>query len=107
MKAELRRSYAHLSGYKSDVVILSGTAIINFNDHGSNIIFLLYKIVHNKDYKRFWYIGLDAGDRIALSTRFEGAGEPPCQYDKEDRRFVLKGREIEYRSIVKNKLSIK
>ena len=46
MKAELRRSYAHLSGYKSDVVILSGTVIINFNEQGSNDI-SLYKIVYN------------------------------------------------------------
>ena len=35
--------------------------------------------------------GLDAGDRMALFTRFEGTGETPCQYDKEDHRFVLKG----------------
>ena len=41
--------------------------------------------------------GLDAGDRLALFTRFEGAGETPCQYDKEDHRFVLKGNETKIR----------
>jgi len=58
MIAELRRSYAHLNSYKSDIVVISG---------------------------------LDAGDRIALDYKFKKSGAPPCQYDKEDRRFVMRG----------------
>ena len=37
-------------------------------------------------------IGLDAGDRIALDYKFKRSGAPPCQYDKEDRRFVMRGK---------------
>ena len=35
--------------------------------------------------------GLDAGDRVALDERFRHTDAPPRQYDKEDRRFILKG----------------
>ena len=38
------------------------------------------------------FIGLDAGDRIALDYKFKRSGAPPCQYDKEDRRFVMRGK---------------
>lgn len=36
-------------------------------------------------------IGLDAGDRLALDAKFKPTDAPPCQYDKEDLRFVMKG----------------
>ena len=36
--------------------------------------------------------GLDAGDRKALDAKFKPTDAPPCQFDKEDLRFVLKGR---------------
>ena len=36
--------------------------------------------------------GLDAGDRIALDSKFRPTDAPPCQYDKEDLRFVMKGK---------------
>ena len=37
-------------------------------------------------------LGLDAGDRKALDAKFKPTDAPPCQFDKEDLRFVLKGR---------------
>ena len=38
-----------------------------------------------------FYLGLDRGDRLALDARFKPTAAPPCQYDKEDLRFVMKG----------------
>lgn len=35
--------------------------------------------------------GLDSGDRKALDAKFKPTDAPPCQFDKEDLRFVLKG----------------
>jgi len=35
--------------------------------------------------------GLDSGDRRALDAKFKPTDAPPCQYDKEDLRFVMKG----------------
>ena len=48
-----------------------------------------------------FYIGLDAGDRLALDAKCEHTNSQPCQYDKEDMRFVMKGN----KSTVKNKTS--
>jgi hypothetical protein len=36
-------------------------------------------------------LGLDAGDRKALDQKYKPTEAPPCQFDKEDLRFVLKG----------------
>ena len=38
------------------------------------------------------YSGLDGGDRVALDERFRDTDAPPRQYDKEDHRFILKGK---------------
>ena len=94
MKSELRRSYTHMNGYKSDVVILSGTLIKALDFILKYVLIKTKRCIFYVD--RFLSIfrlvtGLDAGDRIALFTRFQGTGETPCQYDKEDHRFVLKG----------------
>ena len=40
-------------------------------------------------------LGLDAGDRKALDAKFKPTDAPPCQFDKEDLRFVLKGRNLQ------------
>ena len=37
------------------------------------------------------FLGLDSGDRKALDAKFKPTDAPPCQFDKEDLRFVLKG----------------
>ena len=41
---------------------------------------------------QFLYLGLDAGDRLSIDAKFRSKDATPCQYDKEDRRFVLKGK---------------
>ena len=41
-----------------------------------------------------FHIGLDAGDRLALDAKFKPTEAPPCQYDKEDMRFVMKGNKL-------------
>ena len=38
------------------------------------------------------FLGLDSGDRKALDAKFKPTDAPPCQFDKEDLRFVLKGK---------------
>lgn len=83
-----------MNGYKSDVVILSGTlrkSLIIFRNMNAVPFDAFYVDMTLLTFNLL--SGLDAGDRIALFTRFEGAGETPCQYDKEDHRFVLKGNE--------------
>ena len=45
-------------------------------------------------YLMFPFLGLDAGDRKALDAKFKPTDAPPCQFDKEDLRFVLKGKNI-------------
>ena len=45
-------------------------------------------------YLIFSFLGLDAGDRKALDAKFKPTDAPPCQFDKEDLRFVLKGKDI-------------
>ena len=49
--------------------------------------------MHNV-YLMFAFLGLDAGDRKALDAKFKPTDAPPCQFDKEDLRFVLKGKDI-------------
>ena len=39
-----------------------------------------------------YLLGLDSGDRKALDAKFKPTDAPPCQFDKEDLRFVLKGK---------------
>ena len=79
-----------MNGYKSDVVILSGT-LNKMSDFISEYMCKMHFYVDMFLSTFDLPSGLDAGDRIALFDRFEGAGETPCQYDKEDHRFVLKG----------------
>ena len=83
MIAEMRR-YPQMS-YKSDIVVLSGMS----RDHS-----LLTSIIMASDYhiNLLFASGLDAGDRKALDAKFKPTDAPPCQFDKEDLRFVLKGR---------------
>ena len=49
--------------------------------------------MHNV-YLMFAFLELDAGDRKALDAKFKPTDAPPCQFDKEDLRFVLKGKDI-------------
>ena len=90
MIAEMRR-YPQMS-YKSDIVVLSGKSSSISNPIQCGKFFALNK---KSEWHRtiIYCLGLDAGDRKALDAKFKPTDAPPCQFDKEDLRFVLKGRE--------------
>ena len=76
--------------YKSDIVVLSGMiGSISF----LNWIKIKWRI-REKSHIQFllYLLGLDSGDRKALDAKFKPTDAPPCQFDKEDLRFVLKGK---------------
>ena len=84
MIAEMRR-YPQMS-YKSDIVVLSGMYTFNYFYILKKIRPLLIPCTFMSS-----ILGLDAGDRKALDQKYKPTEAPPCQFDKEDLRFVLKG----------------
>ena len=88
MIAEMRR-YPQMS-YKSDIVVLSGKT--NMKVTYKICLTELFHIMTRNLYLMFPFLGLDGGDRKALDAKFKPTDAPPCQFDKEDLRFVLKGK---------------